>query len=802
MLTDSRMVEHAGHGFTRIAIFSAPLPFHGAAEQRQRVALASWLRLHPAPRIVLLGRHPSLKTVARIYGDQVDANEDVDCSFLGPPLFHSMFSCARGAEADIAVLVSPDVVLLDDFSIALEKVRQVQGDWILVSYGWTVMSDFPFDYDESSRSWQSTLNGSYVDDEQVAAYVRRTSEVQKCEGPAVVAWNTARVPLHAGVMPPFMSGHSRFCTQWLVNEAIESKLRRVIDMSQAVTAIHLPPGQKVQKNEAIDDSLHAAVGAFANVGPNGISWQDTVDRYLALSYGSFSIRRHNLASAAFALVKCKRQGAGGLCFLKRGTKDCDCKAGVGSFPGANQTEGKTPTGQGGPITAITSHLLEETGAKAGKKMAVTLNLNSWRQLNIATVLPLEVQSRILDEQTAKGNMGKAGSAVEVTIGTVEPLRRKDVEENRTTSAAQQKRPLSLENGGTVAALVSPITGSASPLVSGSTVGRNVIIPEISGGCHCTEEGEGRTASCEVPYLSEMKGLAKQVGLPQTIEQLLEVVASKDRVVILAAAAKNYIEMLMSWACGLQRLKVQNFLVSALDEETFRFATLQGLPVFRHSFSEEFGPDKCHFGTTCFQKLTKVKSRIVVQILRLGYHVLFNDVDVYWFHNPLPELLTYPSSTLVVQSDNWNDTGPDNDIRRINSGFYLARSDPFIIGAFDKIVEHAANSPRTEQPSFYDVLCGITGRHRVGTSQCLNSELNLTVQFLSRDRFPNGATRLLWDKDTRGECERIGCMVLHNNWVGGRHRKLSRQKEKGLWDYNVRSRMCMHSWQGPNTERVY
>lgn len=67
-------------------------------------------------------------------------------------------------------------------------------------------------------------------------------------------------------------------------------------------------------------------------------------------------------------------------------------------------------------------------------------------------------------------------------------------------------------------------------------------------------------------------------------------------------------------------------------------------------------DDCHFGTECFQRVTKVKSRIVLQILKLGYNVLLSDVDVYWFENPLPFLYSFGSATLVAQSDEYNETG--------------------------------------------------------------------------------------------------------------------------------------------------
>lgn len=65
---------------------------------------------------------------------------------------------------------------------------------------------------------------------------------------------------------------------------------------------------------------------------------------------------------------------------------------------------------------------------------------------------------------------------------------------------------------------------------------------------------------------------------------------------------------------------------------------------------------CHFGTECFQRVTKVKSRMVLRILKLGYNVLLSDVDVYWFMNPLPCLYTFGSGVLAAQSDEYKKTG--------------------------------------------------------------------------------------------------------------------------------------------------
>lgn len=109
--------------------------------------------------------------------------------------------------------------------------------------------------------------------------------------------------------------------------------------------------------------------------------------------------------------------------------------------------------------------------------------------------------------------------------------------------------------------------------------------------------------------------------------------------------------------------------------------------------------------------------------------------------------------------------------------------------------HAMTTELSEQPSFYDTLCGLDGSNRVGDDRCWEPRTNLTIQFLDRNLFPNGAYQNLWqEKNVRATCAKKGCYVLHNNWISGRKKKLERQVHSRLWDYDVSSRMCLHRWQ--------
>lgn len=305
----------------------------------------------------------------------------------------------------------------------------------------------------------------------------------------------------------------------------------------------------------------------------------------------------------------------------------------------------------------------------------------------------------------------------------------------------------------------------------------------------TKKAQNKMSGC---FLKDRLVSAKTLKFPFSLESLLSITADNNRTVVLTVAGYSYKDMLMSWVCRLRHLKIINFLVYALDYETYQFSIMQGLPVFSDpSAPSNISFNDCHFGTKCFQRVTKVKSRMVLKILKLGYNVLLSDVDVYWFRNPLPLLSSFDPAILVAQSDEYNQTGPINLPRRLNSGFYFARCDGPTIAAFEKVVRHAATSKLSEQPSFYDTLCGGGGSNRKGDNRCVEPETNLTIHFLDRNLFPNGAYLGLWErKNVKSACKKLGCLVLHNNWISGRMKKLERQVLSGLWDYDPSTRLCV------------
>ena len=117
---------------------------------------------------------------------------------------------------------------------------------------------------------------------------------------------------------------------------------------------------------------------------------------------------------------------------------------------------------------------------------------------------------------------------------------------------------------------------------------------------------------------------------------------------------------------------------------------------------------------------------MLRILRLGFNVLWSDIDIYWKINPLPGILhaidddqrrrarltgrPADPADIAIQSNAPPTERADNGLRRINSCFYFVSASPRSLAAFAAIVQHANRSRLSEQPSFYAVLCGPAAEH--------------------------------------------------------------------------------------------
>ncbi len=195
-----------------------------------------------------------------------------------------------------------------------------------------------------------------------------------------------------------------------------------------------------------------------------------------------------------------------------------------------------------------------------------------------------------------------------------------------------------------------------------------------------------------------------------------------------------------------------------------------------------------FGTTSFLETSRRKSLLVLHVLRLGYDVLFSDVDVIWVRNPVRAMTKFPSD-IVLQSDTRGDSAQPHNYN-LNSGLYYARSNRRTVRAFRAIIKYSRAIRRSEQKAFNYVLCGaFKGDHggpgmKLGHSNCVYRRARTTVHVLPPDQFPNGSDEALWKSSIKaGKISQQHVIAMHANYVRGAGAKKSRIRDVGFWKYD-------------------
>jgi len=202
-----------------LTLFSAPKPFlnsHIALIQTN--AVSSWLALGPQVEVLLIGDEPGLAKAAAELGvmhlPQVRRNSS------GTPLVNSVFELAQqAARHDLLGYVNADILLLDDFLPAVEKVADRLHRFLMVGQRWdlAISSKLVFTGD-----WSGGIR-------------KRLGQDGQLHPPAGSDYFV--FPRGSfGTLPEFAIGRAGW-DNWMIYAARRMRLP-VVDASRAITVVH------------------------------------------------------------------------------------------------------------------------------------------------------------------------------------------------------------------------------------------------------------------------------------------------------------------------------------------------------------------------------------------------------------------------------------------------------------------------------------------------------------------------------------------------------------------------------------
>lgn len=234
-----------------LTIFSTPKPFRGHIGVIQRNALKSWTLLHPDVEVILFGDDEGAAEVCHDLGLRHEPR--VERGTSGLKRIDYMFGKAQEIARHVILChVNCDIVLMDDFVQAVERVRTAYSRFLMVGRRWDTPVTEPVDF--SDAKWK----------EKIRALALAANH--QCDQWWIDYFLFSR-GLYGKEMPPFVIGTVRW-DNWLLWKALDLKLP-VVDASEAVFAVHQnhdynyhPQGKKgVWEGKESQRNLELAGGA-------------------------------------------------------------------------------------------------------------------------------------------------------------------------------------------------------------------------------------------------------------------------------------------------------------------------------------------------------------------------------------------------------------------------------------------------------------------------------------------------------------------------------------------------------------
>jgi hypothetical protein len=202
-----------------LTIITVPKPFRGHIGDIQRNAIESWRTLRSDVQVVLVGDEEGVEKAARDAGvEHAGGLAHNDC---GTPRLDSAFErAARLSRWPLWCFVNADILLLNDFSHAIERVSSAFRDFLIVG---------------ESRDLHVDAEAQLEDGAVRSRLREQALQNGRLRGYAALDYFVFRRGLFDPV-PPFLIGRACF-DNWLVWRARELG-RPVVDVTRSVVVVH------------------------------------------------------------------------------------------------------------------------------------------------------------------------------------------------------------------------------------------------------------------------------------------------------------------------------------------------------------------------------------------------------------------------------------------------------------------------------------------------------------------------------------------------------------------------------------
>ncbi|XP_076897183.1 UDP-D-xylose:L-fucose alpha-1,3-D-xylosyltransferase MGP4-like [Bidens hawaiensis] len=267
----------------------------------------------------------------------------------------------------------------------------------------------------------------------------------------------------------------------------------------------------------------------------------------------------------------------------------------------------------------------------------------------------------------------------------------------------------------------------------------------------------------------------------TLPEAVRFVANNESsgTVIVCAVSLPYLPFLNNWLISIKRQKHHEKVLVIAEDYATLFTVNGRWP--GHAVLVPPAPEAqvAHkFGSQGFFNFTSRRPRHLLQILELGYNVMYNDVDMVWLTDPFPylkgnhDVYFMDDMSAVKPLDHPNVLPPPGKKGRtyICSCMIFMHPTPGAKLVMKKWIEELQIQPwskakkANDQPAFNWALNKTAGQ--------------IDLYLLPQAAFPTGGLYFknqTWVDETKGKH-----VIIHNNYITGFEKKIKRFKDYNLW----------------------
>ena len=275
------------------------------------------------------------------------------------------------------------------------------------------------------------------------------------------------------------------------------------------------------------------------------------------------------------------------------------------------------------------------------------------------------------------------------------------------------------------------------------------------------------------------------NVQQVLKELRELLAIRnvvrDNTVVVITVNSGQSELLTNFICSAHSRGIDtgNVLVFPTDELSHRLA--QGLGLASYYDEANFGQMPIGaaqaYGDRIFANMMFAKVLCVLYVSLLGHDVLFQDVDIVWFKDPL--LYFHDKTNIAIQEFDIMFQHDGNSQSRYspysaNSGFYYVRANKKTSYLFTSLLYHGAIVRKSK--SHQQVLVQLLNEH--------SSMFGLKVKVFDAtltDMFPGGIHyHQDWDTMKKIISGTSNAYLLHMSWTENKVNKVLFFRQLGEW----------------------